>query len=192
MNAMSRGCRQKPSKCCSKALACRPFAPVLVHPSVQACPFLLPQAACLSRSVQIDSPEVRCWAISRQTFYPWQAMANGLDEPLAWLELVDLDAHPEAEVKRSVLIARQLVLTQGHACAELLGGIIAGLVACPLYGDHAPWLDKLMPWGHHAIARESMQSGRHPEGNLMGADHLTSIVKDDSAHGPQIKPMAPV
>ena len=76
--------------------------------------------------------------------------------------------------------------------AEMLGGIIAGVLACPLYGDHAPWLDKLMPWGHHAMTKESMQAGQHPEGNLMGADHLTGIVKDDSAHGPQVKAMAPV
>ncbi|KAK9840175.1 hypothetical protein WJX74_004807 [Apatococcus lobatus] len=79
-----------------------------------------------------------------------------------------------------------------YVLAEMLGGIIAGVLACPLYGDHAPWLDKLMPWGHHAMTKESMRAGHQPEGNLMGADHLTGIVKDDSAHGPQVKPMAPV
>ncbi len=69
----------------------------------------------------------------------------------------------------------------------MLGGIIAGVVACPLYGDHAPWFDKLMPWGDHHMERESMmleaaEKGRlgHPEGNLMGADHLTNVMKSDS------------
>jgi hypothetical protein len=35
--------------------------------------------------------------------------------------------------------------------AEMTGGALAGLLACPLYGDHAEWLDPLFPWGdkHH-------------------------------------------
>ena len=33
----------------------------------------------------------------------------------------------------------------------MTGGALAGLLACPLYGDHAEWLDPLFPWGdkHH-------------------------------------------
>ena len=41
--------------------------------------------------------------------------------------------------------------------ADMAGGIAAGLMACPLYGDHAPWWDKLMPWGDHHMERESME-----------------------------------
>ncbi|KAK9856832.1 hypothetical protein WJX84_010082 [Apatococcus fuscideae] len=74
-----------------------------------------------------------------------------------------------------------------YVLGNMLGGIIAGVVACPLYGDHAPWFDKLMPWGDHHMERESMmleaaEKGRlgHPEGNLMGADHLTNVMKSDS------------
>ena len=31
----------------------------------------------------------------------------------------------------------------------MVGGIVAGFVAVPLYGAHAMWLDKLFPWSHH-------------------------------------------
>ena len=33
----------------------------------------------------------------------------------------------------------------------MFGGALAGALACPLYGDHAEWLDPLLPWGdkHH-------------------------------------------
>ena len=33
----------------------------------------------------------------------------------------------------------------------MIGGVFAGLTAIHLYGDHAKWIDPLMPWGdkHH-------------------------------------------
>ena len=33
----------------------------------------------------------------------------------------------------------------------MAGGAVAGALACPLYGDHAKWLDPFFPWGdmHH-------------------------------------------
>jgi hypothetical protein len=31
--------------------------------------------------------------------------------------------------------------------AEVVGCILAGLLAVPLYGGHAMWMDKAMPWG---------------------------------------------
>ena len=33
----------------------------------------------------------------------------------------------------------------------MAGGAVAGALACPLYGDHAEWLDPIFPWGdkHH-------------------------------------------
>ena len=33
-----------------------------------------------------------------------------------------------------------------HHCAECVGGVIAGLMAGPLYGTGATWLKKLTPW----------------------------------------------
>ncbi len=35
--------------------------------------------------------------------------------------------------------------------ADMIGGVFAGLTAIHLYGDHAKWIDPLMPWGdkHH-------------------------------------------
>ena len=40
---------------------------------------------------------------------------------------------------------------QSVYAAEMVGGIFAGLTAIHLYGDHAKWIDPLMPWGdkHH-------------------------------------------
>lgn len=29
----------------------------------------------------------------------------------------------------------------------MAGGAVAGALACPLYGDHAEWLDPMLPWG---------------------------------------------
>lgn len=39
----------------------------------------------------------------------------------------------------------------GCMTTEMTGGALAGLLACPLYGDHAEWMDPLFPWGdkHH-------------------------------------------
>lgn len=76
--------------------------------------------------------------------------------------------------------------------ADMAGGIVAGLMACPLYGDHAPVWDKMMPWGDHHMERESMsrmldaaengeQTPRPPQGNIMSADHLTTVVATDPA-----------
>ena len=31
--------------------------------------------------------------------------------------------------------------------ADMIGGVFAGLTAMHLYGDHAKWIDPLMPWG---------------------------------------------
>ncbi|KAL0029378.1 hypothetical protein WJX77_003180 [Trebouxia sp. C0004] len=51
-----------------------------------------------------------------------------------------------------------------YMLGEMTGGALAGLLACPLYGDHAEWLDPLFPWGdkhhdknvacHSAVCRE--------------------------------------
>ena len=38
--------------------------------------------------------------------------------------------------------------TESHALAEFSGGIIAGLIAAPLYGVGAPWLKAVIPWSH--------------------------------------------
>ena len=35
---------------------------------------------------------------------------------------------------------------QLYACAECVGGVIAGLMAGPLYGTGASWLKKMLPW----------------------------------------------
>ena len=37
-------------------------------------------------------------------------------------------------------------LTQGIAVAECTGGVIAGLLAGPLYGVGSGWLKRLLPW----------------------------------------------
>ena len=41
------------------------------------------------------------------------------------------------------------VLTCCLRGADMAGGIAAGIIAVPLYGAHAVWLDKLFPWSHH-------------------------------------------
>ena len=32
-----------------------------------------------------------------------------------------------------------------------MGAIVAGILAVPLYGGHAMWMDKAMPWGEQDI-----------------------------------------
>ena len=34
----------------------------------------------------------------------------------------------------------------GRCCAECVGGVIAGMLAGPLYGVGSPWLKKMLPW----------------------------------------------
>ncbi|KAA6418398.1 MAG: hypothetical protein FRX49_11654 [Trebouxia sp. A1-2] len=51
-----------------------------------------------------------------------------------------------------------------YMLGEMTGGALAGALACPLYGDHAEWLDPFFPWGdkhhdknvacHSAVCRE--------------------------------------
>ncbi|KAK9842381.1 hypothetical protein WJX84_010039 [Apatococcus fuscideae] len=76
-----------------------------------------------------------------------------------------------------------------YILGNMSGGIAAGLMACPLYGDHAPVWDKMMPWGDHHMERESMsrmldaaENGeQRPQGNIMSADHLTTVVATDNS-----------
>ena len=62
-----------------------------------------------------------------------------------------------------------------HAAAEMTGGALAGVLACPLYGDHAKYLDPLFPWGdkHHA-KNTSMHGGVSALQLLKDSDCLTS------------------
>lgn len=41
------------------------------------------------------------------------------------------------------------LLSRAWRCvaAEVVGAIIAGVLAVPLYGGHAMWIDKALPWG---------------------------------------------
>ena len=53
-------------------------------------------------------------------------------------------------------------LTPPSLCgnAEMTGGALAGVLACPLYGDHAKYLDPLFPWGDkHHDQNTSMHGG---------------------------------
>lgn len=66
---------------------------------------------------------------------------------------------------------------------ECVGAIVAGLLAVPLYGGHAMWMDKALPWGYHHYESKSMQASLEAQEAMMnGADNI----------GPKVPPaMAP-
>ena len=62
---------------------------------------------------------------------------------------------------------------------------MAGVVSVPLYGSHAAWLDKLMPWSHHHYP-EFSQHGKAPPAMDPEATYVDSKgidMAEDSAHG---------
>ena len=70
------------------------------------------------------------------------------------------------------------MLTQGATCAvEFVGGVAAGLTAGPLYGTHAPWLAKILPW---------VKSTEHGEdgGDDNGLENQTSNVGETEMQAP--------
>ncbi len=87
----------------------------------------------------------------------------------------------------------------------MAGGIAAGMLACPLYGDHAPWWDKMMPWGDHHMSRESMdresisrmldavENGQPAsQSHILSSDRITSDMPSAGSqtplvHGPEKK-----
>ena len=66
---------------------------------------------------------------------------------------------------------------------DFAGGIVAGLVSVPLYGSHAMWLDKLMPWSHHHYP-EFSQHGKAPPPMDPEPTYVenTKDLGEDSAH----------
>ena len=63
--------------------------------------------------------------------------------------------------------------------ADMIGGVFAGLTAMHLYGDHAKWIDPLMPWGdkHHdkSVSKHTQVCGTttHSLSHLLFARSLT-------------------
>ncbi|KAL0039983.1 hypothetical protein WJX79_001515 [Trebouxia sp. C0005] len=51
------------------------------------------------------------------------------------------------------------------ALGDMIGGVFAGLTAIHLYGDHAKWIDPLMPWGekHHDKSVSMRNKGNNEE-----------------------------
>ena len=65
---------------------------------------------------------------------------------------------------------------------------MAGLVSIPLYGSHAPWLDKLMPWSHHHYPEYS-QHGKAPPAMEPEATYVEDKavpIAGDSAHNGRV------
>ena len=55
----------------------------------------------------------------------------------------------EASVREALNSITCLIVSCGSTCiaaAECIGGVIAGLMAGPLYGVGSTWLKKMMPW----------------------------------------------
>ena len=62
----------------------------------------------------------------------------------------------------------------------MIGGVAAGIVACPLYGDHAAWIDPMLPWGKkHEMACHSEVCRQEKAFQKTGTT-------DDSAHGSSV------
>lgn len=63
--------------------------------------------------------------------------------------------------------------------AGMAGGAVAGALACPLYGDHASWLDPLFPWGdkHHDKNTSSVGHATHSAAFISLATHFGLLQK---------------
>lgn len=70
-----------------------------------------------------------------------------------------------------------------YMLGEMAGGAVAGALACPLYGDHAKWLDPLFPWGemHH-----DKNTVMHSAAARNGKQHQQGTPQNDSAHDGKI------
>ena len=68
--------------------------------------------------------------------------------------------------------------------------LIQLLADCHRQGRLSPW----SPHQAHCLCPRPPDSAAclSEIGNLTGTDNLNGIIKDDSAHGPHMKPMAPV
>lgn len=62
-----------------------------------------------------------------------------------------------------------------YVAGEVVGAIIAGVLACPLYGGHAKWMDKVL--GFHAFEGKQMMDG----GDNMAPMVPAAMAPDDSA-----------
>ncbi|KAL3137460.1 hypothetical protein ABBQ38_004750 [Trebouxia sp. C0009 RCD-2024] len=62
-----------------------------------------------------------------------------------------------------------------YVIAEFVGGVAAGLMAGPLYGTHAPWLAKILPW---------VKPTEHGDGDDNGLENQTSNVGETEMQAP--------
>ena len=71
----------------------------------------------------------------------------------------------------------------------MIGGVFAGLTAIHLYGDHAKWIDPLMPWGekHHdksVSMRNKVCGGTTHSNALLLIESLTHSLPHPPTHSP--------